>query len=163
MNKFVIRPLEGLEWNGSFLPLGALRDEVKRFFGAAEEVRGSYYYFNSELRIDFDADGKAEFMEFLGGPDGTLRPFVYDTDVFESDAEALCALLREKNAGAAVGEENGYSYAFCGISVGIYRESTPADIAEMEGLVSPEELVFEKQRAFRWATLGFGKAGYYTV
>ena len=162
MNKFVIQPLKGLEWNGSFLPLGALRREVAALFGNAEEVRGSYYYFNGELRIDFDASGAVEFMEFLGGPAGALRPFVYDTDVFESDAEELCALLREKNAGAAVREENGYSYAFCGISVGVYRESTPADIAEMEGLVSPEELAFEKRRAFHWATLGFGRAGYYT-
>jgi len=163
MNKFVVQPLKGLEWNGRLLPFGAARKDVEVFFGPAEAVRGSYYYFNSELRIDFDADGKAEFMEFLGGPAGALRPFVYDADVFESDAEELCALLREKNAGAAVREENGYSYAFCGVSVGVYRESTPADIAEMEGLVSPEELAFEKQRAFRWATLGFGKAGYYTM
>ncbi|MBR4889558.1 MAG: hypothetical protein IKU17_10480 [Clostridia bacterium] len=162
MNKFVVQPLKGLEWNGRLLPFGASRDEAMALLGTAEVVRGSYYYFNSELRIDFDADGKAEFMEFLGGPDGMLRPELYGANVFESDAEELSALLKAKNGGEIIDAENGYSYAFPAISVGVYRESTPADIADMEGMVPAEEFEFEKRRAFRWATLGFGRAGYYT-
>ena len=161
MNVFVIKPLQGLEWNGRLLPLGASKQEAEAVFGAAEVVRGSYYYFNSELRLDFDAAGALEFAEFLGGPEGALRPRLYGADVFETDAEELCALLREKNAGAVIDDENGYSYAFPAISVGVYRESTPADIADMEGMVPAEELAFEKRRAFRWATVGFGRPEYY--
>lgn len=161
MSDFIIWPLRGLEWNGRLLPLGASKTEAEAFFGPAEVVRGSYYYFESELRLDFDAAGGLEFVEFLGGAEGALRPRLYGADVFETDAEELCALLREKNGGTVIDNENGYSYAFTAISVGMYREVTPADIADMEDGLSAEELAFEKQRAFRWAALGFGRAGYY--
>jgi hypothetical protein len=39
MNKFVVQPLKGLDWNGSFLPLGALRREVAALFGKQRAFR----------------------------------------------------------------------------------------------------------------------------
>jgi len=161
MKDFVIRPLAGLEWNGCLLPLGASKTEAEALLGPAEVVRGSYYYFGGELRLDFDAAGGLEFAEFLGGPDGALRPAICGADVFAADAEELCALLQKENGGAVIRRENGCFCAFAAISVGLYRELTPADIADMEGALSPEELAYEKRRAFHWATVGVGRAGYY--
>ena len=91
----------------------------------------SLYYFNNELRFDFDDDGKVEFIEFLGSIDGELQPVIYDVPAFQIKADTLYNILREENRGDIDDSEDGYSYGFLNISVGVYRSSIPEDVEEM--------------------------------
>lgn len=169
MNDIVIIPLEGVCIGDKQLLLGSSAGEIKSVLGEPESVhRNSLYYFNSELRIDLGEDGKAAFIEFLGGTDGALQPTIYGVHVFKTDADGLYKLLAEKNDGGINDRENGYSYAFLNISVGIYRESIPENIDEMiaeaenEGYpMNEEDIDEERKKAAFWATVGIGAAGYY--
>ena len=64
-------------------------------------------------------------------------------------------------------KEDGYSYSFKEIEVGVYRESKPEDamecIEEMkaEGTCTKEDEEYELRRANHWATIGIGVKGYY--
>ncbi|MBD5383750.1 MAG: hypothetical protein HDR72_01955, partial [Ruminococcaceae bacterium] len=149
--------------------LGNTADEIKAVLGEPESVhKNSLYYFGNELRIDIGGDGKAEFIEFLGGTDGALQPAIYDVPAFKTGSDELYALLAEKNGGGIDDRENGYSYAFLNISVGVYRESIPENVEEMaaeaerEGYpLSAEDIAEERKKAAFWATVGIGTAGYY--
>lgn len=169
MNDIVITPLDGVLFDGRCIRLGEYAEDIKADLGAPERVhKNSLYYFLSELRIDIGADGTAEFIEFLGGTDGTLQPTIYGVPAFRTDADELFGLLAEKNSGGVNDSENGYSYAFLNISVGVYRESIPSDIEEMiaeaesEGFpMSAEDIAAERKKAAFWSTIGIGIGGYY--
>lgn len=169
MTDIVITPLKSVRIGGSEIRLGYTPNEFKSALGEPESLhKNSIYYFGNELRIDFGADGKAEFIEFLGGTDGALQPTIYGVPVFKTGADELYALLAEKNGGEIVDSENGYSYAFLNISVGVYRESIPEKVEEMiaeaesEGFpMSEEDIAMEWKKAEFWATVGIGRAGYY--
>ena len=79
-----IIPREGITFNGKKIPLGAHKEEIISLLGAPEFENGSLYYCGNELRFDLDADGCVEFIEFLGGIDGSLKPRIYGTDAFET-------------------------------------------------------------------------------
>ncbi len=90
MDNIVLLPLEGLNFAGKTIPLKALRGDVENLMGSCgKSVENSLYYFGSELRFDFDGDGRLEFIEFLGGADGKLRPEIYGKSVFDTDADFL--------------------------------------------------------------------------
>ena len=64
--------------------------------------------------------------------------------------------------------ENGYSYQFENIGVGVYREAVPQEVEEMieEAAsfghpMSDDEIRYELKRANHWATIGVGIPGYY--
>ncbi len=162
-------PLIGIKVGGSEIAFSASREDVERLLGAPYSERGaSIYYFNNELRFDFDKSGGIEFVELLGGIDGELRPQIYGLSAFETDADELYNVLAEKNKGEIADNENGYSYAFFNISVGIYRETIPDNVREMieeaagEGYpMSAEDINAEMRRARHWATIGIGNRGYY--
>lgn len=162
---FNIKPLEGIKWNGQNIPLGSSKKEVEDVFGQPEIMEGSYYYFESELRFDFDKNETVEFIEFLGGIDGALQPELYGVKVFEIEADELKKILKEQNAGDIDDSENGYSYAFLNLSIGVYRERIPEDIEEMKAdgidIENNEDLEEEKKMARHWATIGVGTKGYY--
>lgn len=129
MNDVVITPLKGIRIGDKPINLYSTSGEIKAVLGEPECVRNnSLYYFASELRIDIGKNDKAEFIEFLGGTDGALQPTIYGVPAFGTDADGLYKLLAEKNGGDINDSENGYSYAFLNISVGVYRESIPSDI-----------------------------------
>lgn len=169
MNETVITPLEGVRFGDDPIRLGSTADEIKTVFGEPENVHNNLlYYFNSELRIDLGKDGKAEFIEFLGGTDGALQPTIYGVPAFKTGADELYALLAEKNNGGIDDHENGYSYAFLNISVGVYRGSIPENVEEMiaeaesEGYpMSEEDIAEERKKAAFWTTIGIGNVGYY--
>ena len=128
----------------------------------------SLYYFNNELRFDFDDVGKVEFIEFLGGVDGDLQPMIYDVPAFQTKANELYAILSQENHGDIDDSENGYSYGFLNISVGVYRPSIPKDIEAMieeankDGEpIDESEIEDEMKRANYWATIGIGIKDYY--
>ncbi|MBQ7002890.1 MAG: hypothetical protein IJN57_02815 [Oscillospiraceae bacterium] len=163
-----IEPLKKVTLDGIDIYLSMERAAVASRLGGGDAAAHRCYYYDNELAIDYDEDGKVEFIEFLGGADGRLKPFIYGVSVFDTDADDLYAILQQQNQGGIDDSEGGYSYAFLNLSVGIYREATPEDAAEMieeakrEGCpLSDEEIADEMKRAHRWATIGIGTAGYY--
>lgn len=156
-------PLEGIEINGRMLELNMTGSEVQEILGAPQFARDNqWYYFDSELRLDFDADGLVEFIEFLGGREGMLQPVIDGLAAFECTGEELYCALEQQIPECVSDDENGHCYVFWDISVGIYREVSPDDIAEMEAEgLSGEELEQERLRAEHWDTLGIGRSGYY--
>ena len=158
----IVKPLEGIEWNGKNILFGSTKKDVENVLGKSESKKESYYYFDSTLRFDFDENGELEFIEFLGGIECSVHPVIYGTDAFTGMTDEIYDLLKKNNGGCVIDEECGYAYAFVNISVGVYREVIPEDIEEMEEEgVLPEDLEEEKKLAYHWATLGIGKKGYY--
>ena len=168
-NVFTMKPLEGIAWNDKSINLKDSKDVVKASLGQPEEAdENAYYYFNNELRIDFDEKGCVEFIEFLGGIDGKLQPVIYGVSSFQTKAEDIFNILFEKNHGDIDDNENGYSYSFLNISVGVYRSSIPEDVQEMieeaaaDGVpIDEEELEYEMKKANYWETIGIGIENYY--
>ena len=166
---FIIKPLEGMTWDNSFIALGTSKGDVVEIIGQPEsKTEISFYYFGNELRFDFDENDNIKFIEFLGGIDGQIQPQIYGDSAFTADADEIVALLKKHNRGAAIDNENGYSYAFSDISVGLYRESIPENVQEMieeaassGETMSEEDIQYETRRAAHWATIGFGVRGYY--
>ena len=121
------------------------------------------------MAIDYDDSKRIEFIEFLGGIDGLLHPVIYGVSAFDAHADELTDLLLRKNNGEVVDTEQGYSYAFPNIGVGIYREIRPSDVAEMieemkaDGIATEnnEDLANDMRKAMHWATIGIGVADYY--
>lgn len=166
-----ILPLEGIAIDGSVLAFGMTRAETEAMLGVGETVGTRCYYENGELAVDFDADDRVEFIEFLGGIDGILQPTLDGISVFSAEADAVEALLRRKNCDGGETSEQGYAVRFHAISVGVYREITPDDVREMieemqaSGIPTAqnEDLLADQRRASHWATVGLGKAGYYNA
>ena len=162
----IINPLEGITLENKKILLGMSKAEVTQVLGAAD-ICERYYYFDSELAIDFDDNDKVEFIEFLAGKEGSLRPFIYGVSAFECDADNLVEVLKTHNNGCIDDNEDGYSYGFKEISIGIYRESTPEgvqqDIDQMtaDGEFDQEYIDEEREKANHWATIGLGIRDYY--
>lgn len=170
MKKYIrILPLVGIELDSNCIKLGDSKEAIVELLGPpCRKHNNSMYYFESKLRFDYDIKGEIEFIEFLGGIDGELQPVIYDVNAFEEDAEDLVKILAQKNNCKINDIENEYSHVFTEISVGIYRDTIPANIAEMiedarkDGVtLSNEELSYQKKRASHWATIGIGIKGYY--
>ena len=84
----IIKPLEGIEWGGKVVNLGSPLSSVTAVLGKAENVyENRYYYYNSNLCVDFDSNGNVEFIEFLAGTDGDIHPQIYGVSAFEIDAD----------------------------------------------------------------------------
>lgn len=169
-NTCILIPLTGMEWNGQAVRFGDGREAVEQILGAPETVRGAHcYYFKSDLRFDFDDEGKLEFIECLGGIDGSFQPEIYGVSAFQVEAEELLELLKQHNDGPVDDGEAGYAYSFLNSSVGIYREVTPEDMDSMLLEISKIDLTKmgninieeEKKKAYHWATIGIGIQGYY--
>lgn len=165
--KIELYPLEKVVLDGATLALGMTRAAVEAALGKGERVGARHYYFNSELALDY-RDDRLELIEFLGGIDGALRPTLDGLSVFEADADALAALLRERSGGAVIDAERGYSYQFPPLGIGVYREAIPEEVAAMleeaarDGApMSPEDIACERRRAEHWATLALAGADYY--
>ena len=166
---FTIKPLEGIEWNGKKIPLGSSKKDIENILGQPDTEEASFYYFENELRFDFDKNGTVEFIEFLGGNDGILQPELYGVKVFDIQADELYEILKEKNNGQIGDNEDGYAYEFFDLSIGVHRESIPENIEEMiadmeaDGvdIEGNEDLEMEKKMAYHWATIGIGRKGYY--
>lgn len=165
----IIKPLEGIEWGNKVVSLGSPLSSVTAVLGEAETIYGNHYYYcNSNLRVDLDSNGNVEFIEFLAGIDGDIRPQIYGVSAFDIDADELTKMLKEQNNGDIDDHENGYCYNFPEISVGVYRESIPEDVSQMieeareEGdPMDEEEIEYETRKAVHWASIGIGVKGYY--
>lgn len=163
-NYVTVIPLTGIQFGESLLEFNMTGSEVKEILGEPQYVRErQWYYFHSELRIDFDEDNIVEFIEFLGGREGCIQPLIYGLSAFECDElELYCELERHTEGEIADEDGAGHCCIFFDINAGVYREVSPGDVFEMEkeGLFG-EELEAERQRAQHWETLGIGRIGYY--
>ena len=167
--KIEIYPLDKVVIDGVAICLGMEQSVVEAAIGKGQFVGKRYCYFNSEMAIDY-SNNKVKFIEFLGGIDGMMQPVIYGISAFESEADDVFEVLKEQNNGTIVDDENGYSYSFPNISVGVYREAVPEDIKEMlkESAslgepMSDDEIEYEMRRANHWASIGVGVAGYYQL
>ncbi len=172
-----IYPLSGIGTDSIRIALGMTKDALIAELGLPETVYEKLpsapdltqlYYYNGELRFDFDVNDTLEFIEFLGGAEGSLQPEIYGVSAFAAIADDLIALLTDKGGGEIIDDENGYSYAFPAIGIGVYRESLPEDVEEMReeheadgDPLSEEEYQDELSQAIHWATIGMGARGYY--
>ena len=127
-----------------------------------------WFYFHNELRLDFDSQGRVEFIELLGGPEGELQPSIGGLEVFQAEPETVYDLLKAKNSGPIDIGVNCYSCTFLNLETGIYRERVPEDVTEMIGEARAEgrplsagEIDCETLKT-RWAAIGIGTKGYYT-
>ena len=167
--KIEIYPLEKILIDGIPVFLGMEQSAVEAVIGKGQLKEKRYYYYDSEMAIDYDDSKRIEFIEFLGGIDGLLHPVIYGVSAFDAHADELTDLLLRKNNGEVVDTEQGYSYAFPNIGVGIYREIRPSDVAEMieemkaDGIATEnnEDLANDMRKAMHWATIGIGVADYY--
>lgn len=162
-----IYPLGKVVLDGISICYGMDKATVETMMGKGQLIGDRHYYFNSELAVDY-LENKVDFIEFLGGHDGILKPIIYGVSAFDTRAEELVEILKEKNNGEICDNERGYSYQFYNISIGIYRETTPEEIAEMineatsfGNPMSSEEIESESKKASYFATIGAGAEGYY--
>lgn len=162
-------PLKGIKIDSTEINLNESKDSIIRKLGKpGDDCGDQIYYFENELRLDFNQTGELEFIEFLGGIAGQLHPLIYDINAFEETADNLMHILTEENNGRIDDTEDGYSYGFIEISVGIYRERIPEDIQQMideakqEGeQIADEDIEYEMKKANHWATIGIGIKDYY--
>ena len=161
-------PQVGVVVDGKTVQLEDRRENVEQILGAPSGSRwNSLYYFDNELRVDFDEEGRVEFIELLGGPEGKLQPVVFGMEAFQADPDAVAALLEEKNDWDVIDGEHGHCLQFLKLSVGLYRESVPENVAEMiaeaeaDGHPLSEEDIEHEKRRTHWATIGVGTEDYY--
>lgn len=162
-----IYPLEKVVIDDISIVLGTEQSRIEEAIGKGQLV-GYRYYYNSELAISYDKLGRADFIEFIGGVDGYIKPNIYGVSVFDADAAEVYELLKQHNGENIDDAERGYSYAFLDLSIGIYRESTPESVSEMideaknfGNPMSDDDIQYEMKKANHWATIGVGVAGYY--
>ena len=162
-----IYPLDKLIFDNVSICFGMKKSEVELAIGKGQQVGNRYYYFNDEMAIDYK-ENKVEFIEFLGGVDGKLKPTIYGVSAFDVNVAELVTVLKTNNNGEICDEENGYSYQFSNISIGVYIEALPDEITEMieeakndGNPMSDDEIEYEMKRANHWATIGCGSVGYY--
>lgn len=122
-----IYPLDKIVIDGVAVCLGMEQSAVESAIGKGQFVGKRCYYFNNEMAIDY-SNNKVEFIEFLCGVDGMLKPTIYGISAFETQANDLFEVLKEQNNGIIDDTERGYSYQFQNISVGVYREAVPEEI-----------------------------------
>lgn len=162
-----IYPLDKVVFDNLSIYFGMEKSVVELALGAGEVIGNRYYYFNNEIAIDY-RENKVDFIEFLSGVDGKLKPTIYGVSAFDANAIELVDVLKANNRGEICDDENGYSYQFSNISIGIYREALPDEIKEMieeakndGNPMSDDEIAYEIKRANYWATIGCGAVGYY--
>lgn len=166
--KIEIYPLDRISIDGQPICLGMEQSCVEATIGKGQFIRNRCYYFDNELAIDYDHNNKVEFIECLSGIDGVLKPYIYGMSAFESSANDLLKLLQSHNNGMIDNTENGYSYQFNDISVGVYREAVPEEVMKMikeaedfGDPMSDDDINYEMNKSNHWATIGFGIANYY--
>ena len=162
-----IHPLDKVVFDNTAIFLGMEKSAVESAIGKGQFIGNRCYYFNDEMAIDFD-ENKVQFIEFLGGTDGVLKPVVYGFSVFDTGTDELVNILKQHNRGEICDNERGYSYQFSNISIGVYREAVPEEISEMineaadfGNPMTDEEIEYESKRASYFASIGVGVNGYY--
>lgn len=167
--KVEVYPLDKIVIDGKSICLGMEQSAVESVIGKGELIGKRCYYYGNELAIDYDEDRKVEFIEFLGGAEGSLRPIVHGVSVFETSADELIEILKEKTTGEITELEKGYSIIFKDSSIGLYKTIRREDVLEMieemkaEGISieNNEDIEMEMKKSNYWASFGIGIRDYY--
>ena len=121
-------PLEKITIDNKEIMLGMNINQVQKLIGIPDRgfsncdgESGRHYYFDSELGLDFDESGLLEFIEFLGGIDGNLRPYLYGVSAFETSADELLKMIMEQDDEVDDSEAD-YCYCFGNIGIGLWRQ-----------------------------------------
>ena len=77
-----IYPIDKVVFDNVSICFGMEKSAVEFALGVGEAIGNRYYYFNSEMAIDYQED-KVNFIEFLGGVDGKLKPTIYGVSAFD--------------------------------------------------------------------------------
>lgn len=111
-------PLEKIIIDNKEIMLGMNINEVQKLIGISDRGFSNcdgescrHYYFDSELGLDFDESGLLEFIEFLGGIDGNLRPYLYGVSAFETSADELLKIIMQQDDEVDDSEAD-YCYCF---------------------------------------------------
>ena len=162
-------PLDKAVVDGQDITLGTDRASVEEVLGAGEQVDNRAYYFGSSLCVEYNESKKVSFIEVsCGNPESPVTATIYGADIAKSGADRILQILTEKNHGE-MENENGYSYTFFNLGVGVYREITPDDykelIEEMKANGDPVEgnpdVKTDFWKSTHWATIGIGTSNYY--
>lgn len=126
--KFELYPLEKLMINDMNIYLGKSKEQFIKILGTPESDFENWdgnghtcYYFNSELSFDCDKNDNITFIQFAGGHEGELKPYIYGISAFDIKMKELYEILKEHNNGR-IDEESEESYAFVETSVGIWKD-----------------------------------------
>lgn len=163
--QFIIKPLVGIYWDTNSILLGDDIDTVTKVcevnYKKSIKPQGTVLYlFNASLQIFFNDKNKAEFIMFGGGYNTQLDVSIYGINPFKTPAKQLVSLLKKENNNVFTDDDNGYSYEFCHISVSLWRESTPDDLAEItEDINSDSHL--SKQEKENFIATEFLKSNYF--
>ncbi|MCM1288111.1 MAG: hypothetical protein NC240_07335 [Clostridium sp.] len=146
--KIDLFPLEKMVFDGKEIYLGDNKQHIMKLLGNPENIFLQYggetwrhYYYDSELALDYDKNGNLEFIEFLAGHEGLLKPYIYGVSAFDINMNELVTILSEYN-NDMIDDSESDSYGFLGISVGIWKDDDNED----------EDY---------WTTIGIGIKDYY--
>lgn len=138
-------------------------------FGHSTIIRAFYEVY--ELRVDYDKHDTIEFIEFIYGPfPKRIQLSLYGIDPFRKEADDLIEILSSHNSGKVDESEAPNCYAFENISMGIWRQSTPAVVQEEierkkaanRYEVNKKWLEEELEKSKHFWTIGIGRQGYYS-
>lgn len=130
MKEITFIPLKGVHIKGvGNINFGESISAIKEILGSPEQIDNQFYYYNSELRIDFNEYNKVAFIECLATDN--IKLIIYEKEALKLEGNELISLLKSKNKNKINDTEGKYAYYFFDINVGIYRESTPNSIYEM--------------------------------
>ena len=138
--KVEIFPLEKIRIEDKEIAIGMNASRVEEEMGKAERSFENYgsksdrsFYFDSELGLDFDENGLLEFIEFLGGNKGKLKPYIYGLSVFETDADKVKNVLAEHDNEIDESEAE-FGYSFLNESIGLWRKDSKSRYWDTVGI-----------------------------
>ena len=130
--KVEIFPLEKIRIEDKEIAIGMNESQVKELMGKAERSFENYGS-KSYRSFYFDENGLLEFIEFLGGNKGMLKPYIYGLSVFETDAEKVKNVLAEHDNEIDDSEAE-FGYSFLNESIGLWRKDSKSRYWDTVGL-----------------------------
>ena len=176
MIKIELKPLRGISIEGvGEVLLGQSRQEVEKLLGRPPKPYNTYsnnsaLYNYYELRLDFDAFNKVEYIEFIYGPFPQRTELsILNVNPFTVGAEKLVEILSENNNGEVDLSEAEFSYRFLNSSVGVWRQYPQKDGEEsisklkLSGEYELNKSSFDDdlENSKNFWTIGIGVADYY--
>lgn len=168
MIKILLEPLKGIKIEGaSSIEFNMSRLELEAKLGKPDSIYDNkLFYEELELRMDLDKNQRLEFIEFIYGPvTENIEVEIYGLNPFKTKSSDLIEVLKGHNTGLVDSTEEPYCYAFHGSSVGIYRNSCEAEVADKMAVCkanseNPEQEEWFMEAHYFW-TIGIGRKGYY--
>lgn len=167
MVNFKLLPLIGVECDKKSILLGDDFNKVISVLGKPESDSDEdvYYYFNSNVQVFFNQNGLVEFIQFAYNEH--IDVIIDKINVFKESFDKLFDILSSKNGKMPEDNENGYSYYFHEISVGVTRDATPESVEEIlsemnvDSDIMVEDVEDEKFKSTHLSSIGLGEKNYY--